>query len=244
MGRNWFSSRWAAVVVGLLVGAMAGLAVYQGSRLTGQSLFVLCGTTAGGVAAIVVHGYARNVQLTEVTVSVPQFSDLHFAVTADNKQVAWRLFVETVTRVSVQPLMEGTGLIREAMNSLYALFATTREILTQTQPSRRAGKTPTVEHLAIAMLNNEIRPFLSRWHPQLLHWAQENKSLPESAWPDAAECRSELTAMQERLSRYAIGFGELAGLPEATEVMVGNLGPTFDAPQQRSAYGRNAGGKI
>jgi high-affinity Fe2+/Pb2+ permease len=46
---------WAAVIIGLLVGAVVGFAVYQGSRLEGQSLFVLCGTTAGGVAAVVIY---------------------------------------------------------------------------------------------------------------------------------------------------------------------------------------------
>src|SRR5205814_10678894 len=92
----WMRNRWAAIILGLLVGAGVGFAVYQGSRLTGPGLFVLCGTTAGGVAAIVIQGYARTVRLTEITVSVPQFSELRFAVTQNTKQVAWRLFADAI----------------------------------------------------------------------------------------------------------------------------------------------------
>jgi hypothetical protein len=156
---DWVRSRLAAILIGLLVGAATGLAVFQGSQLTGPSLFVLCGTVAGGVAAVVIHGYARTIRLTEITLEVPHLSELRFAVTRDNQQVAWRLFVETVTRVSMQRLDEEAGLIREAMNSLHTLFTTAREVLTEARPSQRTGRNPTVEHLAVAMPNNEIRPF-------------------------------------------------------------------------------------
>lgn len=221
MWRDRLRGPLTAVIIGLVVGAVVGFAVYQGSRLQGQSLYILCGTTAGGVAAVVIHGYARSIQLTEITLSVPQFSDVKFAVTKDNKAVAWRLFVETVTRVSLQPLDQGTGLIREAMNSLYALFSITRQTLAEATPSRRTGTAPTVEHLAIAMLNKELRPFLSSWHPKLKAWEDTGK--PESEWPDNDRCRQELASMQARLVRYAAGFGELGGVTSAQEIMDGTL---------------------
>jgi hypothetical protein len=220
---EWLRSRWAAVVIGLLVGAATGLAVFQGSRLTGPSLFVLCGTVAGGVTAVVIHGYARAIRLTEVTVEVPHLSELRFAVTRDNRQVAWQLFVESATRISIQRLGEDSGLVREAMNSLYTLFTTTREILTQAQPSRRTGRNPTVEHLAVAMLNNEIRPFLAKWHPRLRAWEMSHKDQPEHSWPENLDCRSELGEMQERLISYTVSFGELAGIPNVNDVMWGVL---------------------
>ncbi|MFN6516943.1 MAG: hypothetical protein RMY29_020865 [Nostoc sp. CreGUA01] len=37
--------------------------------------------------------------------------------------------MELVTRIAVQPLEVDQGLVREAMNSLYSLFATSREVL-------------------------------------------------------------------------------------------------------------------
>jgi hypothetical protein len=202
-----------------MVGAVVGVAVYQGSRLKGQGLYVLCGTTAGGVAAIIIHAYARTIKLAEVTLSIPQFSNVKFAVTKDNKTVAWRLFVETVTRVSLQPLDRDSGNLREAMNSLYALFGVTRQVLAESQPTKSTRDTPTVEHLAITMLNRELRPFLALWHPKLKSWEREHPGQPEAAWPDDAACRSDLASMQQRLARYAIGFGELGGVVNVREIM-------------------------
>ena len=60
----------------------------------------------------------------------------------DEAQVraAWSLYVELVTRIAVQPLAQDEGLYREALNSLYSLFATTREILKEAGPSVGASQ--------------------------------------------------------------------------------------------------------
>ncbi|WFE99619.1 hypothetical protein [Micromonospora sp. WMMD964] len=238
---RWRGSRWFHIALGLVAGAAVGLAVYLASRLTGPALFALCGTTAGGVAAVVASAYSRFFQLAEVTVSVPQFSELRFAVTRDNKQTAWRLFVEAVTRVSGQPLATGTGLVREALTSLYQLFAITREVLSQAAPTIRTNGRPTVEHLGIAMLNNELRPFLATWHPRLRAWEQANPDEPESAWPDDAQCRAELAAMQLRLLRYVEGLGELAQVPNVEDVMGGVIADPPAVPGQPTRRSTAAG---
>lgn len=178
-------------------------------------------------------------RLTDITVSVPQFSELHFAVTRDSQQIAWKLFVESVTRISTQALDE-SGLLREALTSLYGLFAVTRDILKHGQPSAKSSRDPTVEHLAIAMLNNELRPFLSRWHPVLRQWEKQHPDEPESNWSDATECRAELASMQRRIERYVLGFGKLAGLPNAREILEGTLGVQFSPRPNPDLVGRSA----
>lgn len=228
---GWYLNRWIRLGGGVVVGAIVGLAIYGAGRLTGPVLFVVAGAVGGIVAGIILQFYSRTIRLTDITVTVPQFSELHFAVTRDSQQVSWKLFVESVTRISTQSLSANEGLLREALTSLYGLFAITREALKQTQPSTKTGRDPTVEHLAIAMLNNELRPFLSYWHPVLGQWEKEHPELPESAWPQSAECRSQLTAVQQRLQAYVLGFGRLAGLPNAEEVLRGILGEHFGVAQ-------------
>jgi hypothetical protein len=224
VSRQWLSNRWTRVALGLFVGAVVGFAVYGAGRLTGPGLFILAGAAGGGSAAVVMQFYGRSVRLTDISITVPQFSELHFAVTRDSQQVAWKLFVESVTRISTQPLNENIGLLREALTSLYGLFGITRDVLKQAQPSTRAGRDPTVEHLAIAMLNNELRPFLSRWHPALREWETAHPDQPEAMWPHAAECRAELASMQRHLEEYVLGFGRLAGVPNSQEILQGVLG--------------------
>jgi hypothetical protein len=226
VGWRWQWNQWTRVLAGILAGAIVGFAIYGAGKLSGPGLFILAGAAGGVVAALVIQVYGRGVRLTDITVTVPQFSELHFAVTRDSQQVAWKLFVESVTRISTQPLESGGGMLREALTSIYSLFGITREVLKQAQPSAKAGRDPTVEHLAIAMLNNELRPFLSRWHPALRRWETQHPDEPDSAWPEAAECRAQLTTMQQHLEQYVLGFGRLAGLPNAREILRGILSAT------------------
>lgn len=226
MSRNLWYKRWFALLVGLCVGALVGLAVYWGSHLTGVALYVLCGTVAGGVAALASFGYSRAIHLTELTVSVPHLTDLTFAVTPGNERVAWRLFVESVTRISVQPLDADAGFVREALDSLYLLFQSVRSILLEATPTGRPRGAQTVEHLAIAMLNLQMRPFMARWHPRLTAWQQANPDTPESQWPENAECRAELEHMRLGLLRYVRGLGELAGVADLGSLLPGAGAPT------------------
>jgi len=86
---------------------------------------------------------------------------------------AWELYVELVTRISVAPLRPDEGIMREALTSLYQLFAVTREILRKYGPA--VAKPPMkgeyrFGHMAIWMLNAMLRPVLARWHPILQEW--------------------------------------------------------------------------
>lgn len=213
--RRAFLGQWVRVLIGLLVGAAVGVVVYQASQLTGRSLFVVAGATAGVVATVVAGAYATGgVRLTDVTVTVPQLSELHFVLTRDTQQVAWRLFNQMSTRVATRPLEPGSGVLREALTSLHSLFLITREITDSVQVPKSIDREPTVHLLANGMLNRELRPFLSRWHPELLRWERAEPDRPEAEWPGNGECRAELAAMQLRLREYLKGFGKLAGLTD------------------------------
>ena len=111
-------------------------------------------------------------------------SELKFVVNNDARLVAWRLYIETVTRVSTQPLADQEGFIREALTSLYGLFVTTRDALKASRPSAPVPGGQTVEHLAVTMLNHEFRPFLSKWHPRLREFERTHPDSQESAWPE------------------------------------------------------------
>lgn len=229
MQQSWVYKRWFAVAIGLAAGALVGLAVYWGSRLSGLSLYMLCGTVAGGVAALAFYGYSRAVHLTELTVSVPHLTDLTFAVTPTNERVAWRLFVESVTRISSQRLEKDWGSVREALDSLYTLFISIRTILLEAAPTRRMTSIHTVEHLAISMLNLQMRPFMSKWHPRLARWEMEHPNAPDSEWPDNDACRAELEQMRLGLLRYVHGLGELAGVSDV-DSLVGEPRAVDSAP--------------
>ena len=120
--------------------------------------------------------------------------------------------------MAVQSLNPQEGLVREAMNSLYSLFGSTREILRKAGPKVGASH-DSVGGIAIAVLNNGLRPFLSKWHPLLLEW-EENKpngtspQAHEKAWDKEIIVRGELDALRGDLEQYSKGLAAIAGVSE------------------------------
>lgn len=218
LGRVLGLARLARYAVAVSTGAAIGLGVYALTRIGGLTLYITTGALAGAAAALATQLYTRAAQLTEVRITVPQFSELTFVVNDESRRVAWRLYIEVVTRIAIQPLPDNSGLLREAMSSLHGLFATTRETLKDSRPSvTEAG--PTVEHLAVTMLNRELRPFLALWHPKLASFEADHPDLPESEWPDNDACRIHLRGLQQRLRGYALGYARLAGVQDAARMI-------------------------
>jgi hypothetical protein len=212
--------RITQIVVAALIGAVAGLIVFSISRVTGRNFYVIIGGVAGAAAVFVLQQYWRTARLTEVKITVPQLSELTFVVNNDARQVAWKLYIETVTRISTQPLADEKGFIREALTSLYGLFATTRDTLKASRPSVPVSGAQTVEYLAVTMLNHELRPFLAKWHPRLREYEKAHPEGAEPAWPDNRACRAELREVQAHLVTFALGFARLAGVYGAEAAIV------------------------
>jgi hypothetical protein len=117
--------------------------------------------------------------LKQVTVSLPfGIGSASWESDPTERKAAWELYVELVTRIAVQPLASEEGLMREALNSLYSLFGSTREILRTAGPNVGASK-KSVGGIAIAVLNNGLRPLLSKWHPILQEWEGQKPQAPE-----------------------------------------------------------------
>jgi hypothetical protein len=101
--------------------------------------------------------------LKQVTVSLPfGIGSASWESDPTERKAAWELYVELVTRIAVQPLASEEGLMREALNSLYSLFGSTREILRTAGPNVGASK-KSVGGIAIAVLNNRhLQKFVSQ----------------------------------------------------------------------------------
>jgi len=213
--------RVSRVLVGAVAGGAAAWALHLLHTAGREYTITVGGVVVGALLTGAADFYRRTVRLTEIRVSVPQLSELTFVVNDDARQVSWQLFVESVTRISTQRLNDDEGLIREALTSLYGLFATTRDILRTTRPSA-GGNGITVEYLAVNLLNRELRPFLSKWHPRLREYETFFPDAPEAEWSDAAECRRHLALVQAHTREYVMGFARLAGVRDP-ELMMGGI---------------------
>jgi hypothetical protein len=87
------------------------------------------------------------------------FAQAQFAPKDGDREAAWQLYIELLTRIATQPLPEESGDEKAALDSVYSIFGLTREII-------RAGGADCVEFtkIAIVVLNQIIRPFTAHWH--------------------------------------------------------------------------------
>lgn len=155
--------------------------------------------------------------LKSVSVSLPfGIGSASWEADPTEQNAAWELYIELVTRVAVQSLSAEQGTVREAMNSLYSLFGSTREILRKAGPAVGASH-DSVGGIAITVLNNGLRPFLSKWHPLLQMWEAtkpENVSpqAHEKKWEQEPTLRRELEGLRQNLEQYANALGDIAGV--------------------------------
>ena len=149
-------------------------------------------------------------RLTEVTVKLP-WVEGKWVVDDAQRAAAWEIYVELVTRISVEPLGAGEGVLREALSSLYSLFGETRRILrahgpTVAIPAKK--KLLSLGQIAVDVLNVMLRPFLAKWHPLLRAYEEQAQRGAtgvehERRWERADELRRELEELRAKLVHYA-----------------------------------------
>jgi hypothetical protein len=212
----FFKNKLVLVAAGAVGGTVLGTSVFVISLLDGLDFFVVVGGLLGLLATGAYLLFADNVELTEVQVGVPIYTQATFSVGQKDRDVAWSLFVETTSRIATQRLEQ--GILREALSSLHSLFMTTRSLL-KTKPPSLLSPNKTVEELGLAMLNTELRPFLSKWHPLLTEFEADAASAAESDWEHNSIFRAELEELRRRLVPYAKAFGDLSGLSDADHLI-------------------------
>lgn len=145
--------------------------------------------------------WLENWDMTKLRISVP-YLDMEWTPQDADRSAAWSMYVELLTRITTQQLSDEDGDEESALNSIYSLFALTREIM-------RAEGRDCIEFskLAIVILNQCVRPFTAKWH----------RLKNEGAFDDPAQCqlfRAELRELQNTLYNYTGMLGELAGVEE------------------------------
>ena len=158
-------------------------------------------------------------KLKKVSVNLPfGIGGAEWEADVTERKAAWSLYVELVTRITVQSLEADQGLLREALNSLYSMFAITRQILREAGPGVGLSS-KSVGGIAIAVLNKGLRPFLSKWHPLLQTWEAQKPPTTspkdhEKEWSLEPQMRHELLLLGKDLEQYTNALTEIVGVEE------------------------------
>jgi hypothetical protein len=85
--------------------------------------------------------------------------ELEWAPNDPDKDAAWELYVELLTRITTQRLPEGHGDEKTALDSVFSLFKTTRAVL-----KRNGRACVQFTRIPVIVLNQIVRPFTAKWH--------------------------------------------------------------------------------
>lgn len=123
-----------------------------------------------------------------------------------DKDAAWHLYVELLTRISTQPLSDDSGTEKAALDSVYSMFPLTRETL------KYHGRAAVAfSRIAIIVLNQIVRPFTAKWH----------RLASLGALSDPKQCenfRHELAELQTHLRHYTQLLADMANVEDLTEM--------------------------
>jgi hypothetical protein len=134
------------------------------------------------------------------------FLETEWKPTDPDKDAAWDLYIELLTRIATQPLPDQHGIEQKALESVHSLFSTTRAIL-----KSRGRECVEFTKLAVVVLNQIVRPFTAKWH----------RIFVSEGFSDSEKClefRRELAALQCQLITYAKALADIAGVEDLTEL--------------------------
>jgi hypothetical protein len=123
-----------------------------------------------------------------------------------DKEAAWELYIELLTRITTQGLKPEDGDEKTALKSIYSLFGITREVI-----KRHGRDCINLTKLAVVILNQVIRPFTAKWHR-----IEVSGQFGEKAICD--EFRKELSELQVKLRNYTKMLADIADVEDLTDL--------------------------
>ena len=139
-----------------------------------------------------------------------KFLEMDWEPADPDRDAAWELYVEMLTRITTQPLPGEQGDEAAALGSVHQMFDLTREII---KKHGRACRKFTM--LAVVVLNQIVRPFTAKWHRLSL----------AGAFKEAARCsefRKELDGLQIQLREYTRMLADMAGVEDLSRIEESN----------------------
>ena len=149
--------------------------------------------------------WLKKWKMSHLRIKAP-FLEMEWSPKDADKDAAWDLYIELLTRIATQPLKAEHGDEKSALNSVNSLFPSTRHVI------KKYGR-DSIEFtkIAIIVLNQIIRPFTAKWHKLSLQGAFED----EKEWNNF---RDELSELQIQLKIYTRMLADMAGVEDLSEL--------------------------
>lgn len=166
----------------------------------------------------------RMHRVTKVHLNLPfGLGNIEYDTTEYDRKIAWQIYIQLKTRKAALFFDEDHDLISEVYDSLHELFPLTRDLLTN-MPLHEAARTDGVVGLMLRVLNDGLRPHLTKYQASFRWWwraalseAGNRDKTPQAIqrlYPDYPALIQDLKQMNVELSKYAADLLTMVQAPK------------------------------
>ncbi len=159
------------------------------------------------------RAFFRRLKFTSGTINIPwNIGTFNFEVSEQEKIIAWKTYVQLKSRKAALPFDEDYDLVEEVYSSLYELFKINRELLMQL-PLDDVRREKGIAKLQMRVLNEGLRPHLTKWQARFRSWWKKELSNPDNAnltpqeiqrkFPQYGELIADIKVLNSQLDRYS-----------------------------------------
>lgn len=138
---------------------------------------------------------------------------LKLSINETDRQIAYKIWVELSTRKIGLPIDLEHDVISEVYDSWHTFFTVTRELVKDVPVNKfRRKETEEIVRLSIGVLNDGLRPHLTKWQARFRRWygkATEHSDFVDQSpqeiqqkYPKYDELQADLLAVNQRLMAY------------------------------------------
>lgn len=138
---------------------------------------------------------------------------LKLSINETDRQIAYKIWVELSTRKIGLPIDLEHDVISEVYDSWHTFFTVTRELVKDVPVNKfRRKETEEIVRLSIGVLNDGLRPHLTKWQARFRRWygkATEDSNFIDQSpqeiqqrYPKYDELQADLLAVNQRLMAY------------------------------------------
>ncbi|KFC64430.1 hypothetical protein FF80_03052 [Devosia sp. LC5] len=188
-----------------------------GVELGGPALAVVLIGLICTLAAWLLPRLRRNelMEIDQTEIGIGE-SKIVFRPNNTDRQVAYAIWVELSTRKIGLPIDLDDDVIIEIYDSWYNYFSVTRDMIKTIAVSKvRGASTRAIVNLSIDVLNEGLRPHLTKWQARFRHWHEKelekkdksgvevvDPQLMQKKFPQYEELKKELLEINKKLIFY------------------------------------------
>jgi len=157
--------------------------------------------------------HRKKYRVCSVKINLPfSLGNITYEPTEIDRIVAWKLYTQLKTRKAALIFDENYDVIDKIYDSLYELFQINRDLL-MNLPLYEIERQPNISDLIFRVLNDGIRPHLTKWQLDFHKWWDNAVNNPDNkdknpqdiqkCYPKYTELIKELKGMNLELNKYA-----------------------------------------